>query len=219
MSKNRNRKIKFNRTKSSRQNRASRKVLREIRRQSKAPGRRKIKFRRETGKPKAFRAPRTAKELFALPRYIQEQWNRAVQIPNEMRSKKLSFEQASRKHGITRKVALRLAGSAFTKNRAGKIEAKRSDQLLRVLLIPASKGGLREIVVRGPREASKAAEYSSALDTFLSRGDPSALRKLRFKSLVDASGKRVRLLTKLDELTRLASAGVLRFDSLYGGTT
>ena len=180
-----------------------------------SPAKRKIKIRRTR---KRFLAPRTAKELFALPRPIQEQLNRAVQVPNEMRSNALSFQQASQKHGISPKVVLRLAGSAFTKNRAGRIVVKRSDRLLRVILIPGSKG-LREIVVRGPREASKAAEYSSALHTYLSRGDASALQKLKFKTLIDERGKRVRLLTNLDELTRQASAGVLRFDSLYGRTT
>ena len=179
-----------------------------------SPAKRKIKIRRTR---KRFLAPRTAKELFALPRPIQEQLNRAVQVPNEMRSNALSFQQASQKHGISPKVVLRLAGSAFTKNRAGRIVVKRSDRLLRVILIPGSKG-LREIVVRGPREASKAAEYSSALHTYLSRGDASALQKLKFKSLIDERGKRVRLLTKLDELTRQASAGEFHFDSLYGRT-
>jgi hypothetical protein len=186
-----------------------------VKKQRKRSGKRK---KASPLKRKSFRAPRTSKELFALPRPIQEQLNRAVQVPNEMRSNDLSFQQASRKHGITPNLAFRLAGSAFTKNRAGKIAVKRTDRLLRVLLIPGPKG-LREIVVRGPREASKAAEYSSALDIYLSRGDASALKRLKYKTLLDERGKRVRLLTNLDELTQQASAGVLRFDSLYGRTT
>ena len=188
-------------------------MKRKIKLRSRA--KRKIKIRRTR---KRFLARRTAKELFALPRLIQEQLNRAVQVPNEMRSNGLSFQQASRKHGISPKVVLRSAGSAFKKNRAGRMVVKRTDRLLRVILIPGSKG-LREIVVRGPREASKAAKYSSALDIYLSRGDASALKKLKYKTLIDERGKRVRLLTNLDELTRQASAGEFRFDSLYGRTT
>jgi hypothetical protein len=181
------------------------KQLKRSRKQKKAP----------QLKRKSFRAPRTSKELFALPRQIQEQWNRAVQVPSEMRAHGLSLAQASKQFGVSAKTVLRLAGAAFRKTRKGKVEVKRSDRLLRVLLIPTTKG-LREIAVRDSREASIVGRYWSAVEKYLSRGDASALLKLSRKSVVDERGRRVRLLTKLDELTRQASAGVLRFESMYG---
>ena len=109
---------------------------------------------------------------------------------------------------------LRLAGSAFTKKQR-RYRIRPFDRLLRVLVIPSRKG-LREIATRDSREASLIGEYWSAVEKYLMRGDASALRKLRRKSVIDSSGKRVRLLTNLEELKRQASAGVLHFESLYG---
>jgi hypothetical protein len=163
----------------------------------------------------SFRAPRTAKELFARPRKFQEKWNRVVQVPSEMRSKGLTLRQASRQFGVTSNVVLRLAGSAFRKNKNGKYMAKTKDHLLRILLLPSNKG-LREVPIRDSRQASLIGEYWSAVEKFLVRGDASFLRKLRRRSVKDASGKRVRLLMNLEELNRQGSAGVLRFESIYG---
>jgi len=86
---------------------------------------------------------------------------------------------------------------------------------LRVIVIPSRKG-LREIATRDSREASLIGEYWSAVEKFLVRGDASALKKLRRMSVMDASGKRVRLLTNLEELKLQGSLGVLRFESMYG---
>jgi len=173
--------------------------------------------RKTTVRPtrKAFRAPRTAKELFALPRQVQERWNRAVQVPSEMRATGASLQHAAKQLGVSPKTVLRLAGGAFRKKRRGRVEVKRTDRLLRVLLIPSTKG-LREVVVRSSREASRIGAYWSAVEKYLVRGDASALQKLKPKSVKNDKGKRVRLLTKLYELTRQASAGVLQFESLYG---
>jgi hypothetical protein len=85
---------------------------------------------------------------------------------------------------------------------------------LRVLVIPTPKG-LREIGTRDSRQASKAGKYSAAVQRYLQTGDDSALAQFRGKHIVDATGKRVQLLTDLDELDRLGSAGVLSFESLY----
>jgi hypothetical protein len=46
-------------------------------------------------------------------------------------------------------------------------------------------------------------------------GDDSALKDFKSKYIIDAQGKRIPLLTNLDELDRLGSAGVLSFESLY----
>lgn len=161
------------------------------------------------------RAPQKAEELFASSRRFQDQWRRIVQVPSEMRSKGLTLRQAAKHFGVSPETVIRLAGSVFRKNKNGRFEAKPSDRLLRVLLIPSTKG-LREVAVRDSREASLIGEYWSAVEKYLARGDASALKKLPRKNVTDAKGKRVRLLTDLDELKRQASAGVLHFESLYG---
>jgi hypothetical protein len=170
--------------------------------------------RTKTAKSKHWQPPRTAAQLFSMPRRFQDHWNRAVQVPSEMRSQGLTLRQASRQLGVSPKVVLRLVGKTFTKKR-GRYHVKPTDHLLRILLIPSRKG-LREIAVRDSREASLIGEYWSAVEKYLTRGDASALKKLRRKSVIDAAGRRVRLLTNLEELSRQGSAGVLRFESIYG---
>lgn len=158
--------------------------------------------------------PRTVDQDYAMPRRLREQWDLVVQVPAEMRAHGSSLPQASRRFGVSPKTVLRLAGSAFTRKQR-RYQVKPTDRLLRVLVIPSRKG-LREIGTRDSREASLIGEYWSAVEKFLTPGDASALKKLRRKSVLDAGGKRVRLLTNLEELKRQASAGVLRFESLYG---
>jgi hypothetical protein len=161
------------------------------------------------------RAPRTAHELFKSSRVFQEQWNRIVQVPAEMRSTGASLRQAAKDVGVSPALVTRLAGSAFIKRPNGRYEVKANDRLLRVLLIPSNKG-LREVAVRDSREASLIGEYWSAVEKYLARGDASALQNLRRKRVINADAKGIRLLTNLEELKRQASAGVLRFESLYG---
>jgi hypothetical protein len=163
------------------------------------------------------REPQTVRELFAKPRKFQALWNRATQVPAEMRSKGISRGEASKRFGVSPDVVLDLIPSAFRKDRNGRYQVKPSDDLLRVLLIP-SRAGLREIVVKGSREASTVGEYWSAVEKFLKRRDPSPLRRLPRKTVMDANGESIRLLTNLDELERLGSAGVLHFESIYGRT-
>jgi hypothetical protein len=217
MAPKRNRTIKIKRSKTSRPKTPSRKSSSKLRSKKKVLGHRKIKILRKRNNPKAFRAPKNVKELFALPRSIQEQWNDVVQVPSQMRATGFSLEKASNQLGVTPATVLRLAGSAFTKNRRGKVKVKRVDHLLRVLLIPSTKG-LREVVVRSSREASKIGEYWNAVEKYLVKQDASSLQNLKSKSFINDQGKRVRLMTNLDELTRQASAGVLRFESIYGRT-
>jgi hypothetical protein len=163
-----------------------------------------------------MREPQTIKELFAKPRKFQALWNRVTQVPAEMRSKGISLKEASRMFSVSPDAVLDLIPSAFRKDRNGRYQVKPSDDLLRVLLIPSRKG-LREIVVKGSREASAVGAYWSAVEKFL-KGGPSPLRRLSQKTVTDADGESIRLLTNPDELVRLASAGVLHFESLYGRT-
>jgi hypothetical protein len=75
---------------------------------------------------------------------------------------------------------------------------------------------MREIAIRDSREATLLAKYWIAVHKFLETGDSSGLRRIRRKTVTDVDGKRNRLINDLIELERLASAGVLSFESLYG---
>ena len=131
-----------------------------------------------------------------------------------MRAEGLSLRQASREYGIDARTVVRLGGTALRKASNGRYKAKASDRLLRVMIIP-TREGTREVATRDSREASRIAEYSNAVQKYLQTGNDAALRKLRRKTVTDASGKRIRLITNLAELDRLGSAGVLSFESLY----
>ena len=163
------------------------------------------------------REPQTVKELFAKPRKFQALWNRVTQIPAEMRSKGVSLSEASTRFGVLPTTVLDLIPSAFRKDRNGRYEVKSTDDLLRILLVPSNKG-LREIVVRGSREASIVGIYWNAVETYLKRGDASALRRLSRTTVTDANDERIRLLTNSEELERQASTGAFRFESIYGRT-
>lgn len=162
-------------------------------------------------------APRTAKQYLAMSRQSQEIWDRVTQVPGLMRSQNLSLKRASKQVGLRSDLVARLARRAFRKRPNGRYIAKKVDHLLRPLVIPGDKG-LREIFVRDSNEASLIGEYWSALDRYLVRGDASRLQKFRKRRIRPAQGKSIFLLTDLDELARQASAGVLRFESLYGRT-
>jgi hypothetical protein len=91
---------------------------------------------------------------------------------------------------------------------------QRHDTKLRVMLVPATRG-LTEVRTRDSREATKIGRYWNDLRPFLETGDDSELLKYRDQFIVDADGKRVPLLTDLDELERLGSVGALSFESIY----
>jgi len=107
-----------------------------------------------------------------------------------------------------------LARPALRKLSNGRWAAKSHDHLLRVLVIPTRKG-LREIGVRDSRQATVVGKFWTAVERYRDTGDASGLREFLGKYIVDANGKRVRLLTNLRELDRLGSAGVLSFETLY----
>jgi len=148
-----------------------------------------------------------------MSREDQDRWNNVGQAVTEVRTG-ISLRQASRKFDLDPREVLQLARPALRKLRNGRWVAKDHDRLLRVLVIPKRKG-LSEIGVRDSRQASLLGRFWTAVDRYRDTGDGSALREFRGQHIVDASGKRVRLLTNLPELDRLGSAGVLSFESLY----
>jgi hypothetical protein len=175
--------------------------------------------RRKTRKPQPARTkskfvePRTLEDFFALPERDQEFWGNVGQMVTEMRAG-ASRRQAARKFDLDPQRLPQPARKALRKLRNGRWVARPYDRLLRVLIIP-SRTGLREIGLRDSRQASLLGQYWTAVERYRDTGDASALREFRGQHIVDARGKRTRLLTNLHELDRLGSAGVLSFESLY----
>jgi hypothetical protein len=137
-----------------------------------------------------------------------------TQVISKMRDG-MSMRQASRELGVSARIVTRYGRSALKKTKSGHYIPKPTDSLLRVLVRPSAKG-LAEVAVNRSAEATVLGKYWSAVEKFLVRGDASDLKRLRRKTVVDVTGKRVRLLFDLEELKRQASAGVLHFESIYG---
>jgi hypothetical protein len=78
-----------------------------------------------------------------------------------------------------------------------------------------SEDGLREVATRDSRQASNAGKQSAAVLRYLQTGNASRLGQFKGEYIIDAVGERVPLLTDLEELDELGSAGVLSFESLY----
>jgi hypothetical protein len=106
--------------------------------------------------------------------------------------------------------------SSLRKRKNRKYAAKPTDTRLRRLLIPTPKG-VREVAIRGFKEASRLGKYWAAVQKYLQTGDDSPLLRFKDRSFTDASGKRHLFPTDLKQLDRQASAGVLSFESIYAG--
>jgi hypothetical protein len=131
-----------------------------------------------------------------------------------MRAHGVSLAEAALDFDLDPRTVVRWSGSALKKNPSGRYAARKSDRLLRVLLIPTNYG-TRELATRDSQQASKVAEYWDAVQRYLQRGDDSALRNFRGVRIRAASGESIPLLTEPEELDRLGNAGVLSFESLY----
>jgi len=161
--------------------------------------------------------PQTVEEFFAMSKEDQDRWNNVGQAVTEMR-KDSGLRQASRKFGVDPRKVVQLGGPALRKLRNGRWVAKKHDRLLRVLVIPTRKG-LSEIAVRDSRQASLLGKFWTAVDRYRDTGDTSVRREFRGKYIIDANGKRIRLLTDLRALDSLGSAGVLSFESFYASAS
>lgn len=133
-----------------------------------------------------------------------------------MRTDRVSLRRACSEFEIDPKLVMRLGRSGIRKRSNGRYVAKKNDNLLRGLTI-LTADGTREIVVRDSRQASQLGSYWAAVQRYLQTGDDSALREFQGKKITDASRKRHPLITDLNQLNTLGSAGVLSFESLYAG--
>jgi hypothetical protein len=161
-------------------------------------------------------APRTPKQYFAMPRQFQELWDNVVQVPAKMRSG-LTLPEASRELGLDPHLVRRLAAPAFRKLRNGRLVAKPTDRLLRMLVVLSKKEGLIESFPRDSYQASLVGAHWSAVERFLSRGDYSRVTRFKRIRIIMSDGKRIQLMTDADELIKLGSAGKFGFESIYGG--
>jgi hypothetical protein len=143
----------------------------------------------------------------------QQLWDDIGQITTEIRLG-ASLNRASQKFSRDPRTVRRLGKTALHKLRNGRWAAKRTDRLLRVLQRLTPEGKV-EVALSDSRQAAVLGKYWNAVDRYRDTGDASALREFRGQHIVDASGKRVRLLTNLHELDRLGSAGLLSFETLY----
>lgn len=157
--------------------------------------------------------PRTLEEFLALSERDQDRWIRTAHAVSKMRSDHLSLQKASREFGLDPRTVVRRGGSALRK-RGRRYEPKRNDRLLRPLVIPTPQGNSL-IGVRDYRQAVLLADYWNAVQRYLETGDASALQRFQGKHVTDAVGRRIQLITDLDELNRLGNAGSLSFESLY----
>jgi hypothetical protein len=159
--------------------------------------------------------PKTARQYFSKSEEFQETWDSVGQVISKMRASKVSLRTAAKEFEIDPEIVIRLGKSALRKRSNGRYVPKKNDSLLRVLSV-LTPDGTKQIAIRDSRQASLIGKYWSAVQKYVQTGDSSGLKKLQKTKITDASRKRFPLITDLDELSRLGSAGVLSFESLYG---
>jgi hypothetical protein len=190
--------------------RAPRTAYKELRRNKRNRDfRRKFKSRRQ-------RVPTTARQYFSGSRKFQETWDSVAHVISKMRAECISLRRASKEFGIDPEMVLKFGRSALRKQKSGKYIAKKTDRLLRMMSILTPKGR-SQTSVRDSRQASMLGRYWAAVQRYLQTGDDSALHEFQGKKITDASRKRHPLITDLNQLNTLGSAGVLSFESLYAG--
>ena len=124
------------------------------------------------------------------------------------------LDQAAEVLGIPMATVQAVLGSAIKRDSRGRLAVSRTDTLFRLMVIPGPRG-LREVVPRDSRVASRLGSYAAAVQKYLARGDSSGLRPFRREVLLSADGRQIHLLLNLDALDRLGHAGALSFESIY----
>ena len=174
----------------------------------------KSKKRASQSQRKRPTAPKTADDFFAQPESARRTYSRALRTIAKMRTEGLSLKKAAKEAGVSPRSVTRWGGRALKKQANGRYAVTRHDSLLRVVQVPTSEGS-REVALRNSRHASILGQYWDAVDKYLRTGDASAIEKFKGKSINNAAGQDVPLITDLAELNRLGNAGVLSFESLY----
>jgi hypothetical protein len=149
-----------------------------------------------------------------MPQKLQDQWVATVNAVSKMRADDILLPQAARQFRLSPRTLKRLGAPGLRKGKNGRYVVKRSDKLFRPMLV-LTREGPREIGIRDSRTATLVAEHWNAAHRYLETGDKLVRRKFRGRSFVDASGKKVRLMTDLEELDLQGHAGELSFESVY----
>lgn len=165
-------------------------------------------------KQSSLRPPSTGRQYFRLTPKHQETWDSIGHVITRIRDR-VPLSKAAKEFGIAPDVVVALGRPALRK-RNGRYVATRNDHLLRMVNTLTVKG--KEVhATRDSRQASLVGGHWAAVQRYLQTGDDSALLKFKGVKVTDASGKRHGFLTNIEELNRLASAGVLSFESMYAG--
>jgi hypothetical protein len=165
------------------------------------------------------RTPRNADDFFRRPKTFQERWRLGLRAVSLMRNKKLSLREASIESEVDSRFLRRWMSPALRKSARGRYAAKPSDKLLRVLKLPSAEGpSLIEVATRDSREAALIGRYWRLVAKFLRTGDETVFARLRRKTVLDANGKRIRLLFDPEVLHLLGDAGHLDFEGIYAQT-
>jgi hypothetical protein len=146
----------------------------------------------------------------------KDTYNLVLKALSNMRTEKASLGKASQEAGVSPKTVKRWAGSRLEK-RNGRITAKPTDQWIRPMKIPTAEGP-REILVRGSRQASLLGSYWANVHEYLAKGGISRIAKFSGKSIKDATGAELPLITDPTVLRRLGNAGVIRFEQIYNAS-
>jgi hypothetical protein len=160
------------------------------------------------------RLPKTLAQFDKLPRRSQLAIENVAHTVTRMREG-YSLKSAATEYGVSPRTVVRLGGSALRKDASGRYMAKKSDNLLRVLLVQVHGNQPIEVAVRGSRAGSEVAKRAIAQREFVHTGDDTKLRKLSKTKILDASGREVPFLTDEEELARQGDLGALSFESIY----
>lgn len=167
-------------------------------------------------RPPKIKLPRTPDDFFAKPEQFQSDYEKSARVVSKMRAEGLPLREAAKGENINinPRTVPPLVGRALKRRSNGSYAVAKTDSLLRVLHALRPEG-MREVVVRGDREASKLSQYWIAVHEYIGTGNNSGLKKFKGRYLRDAKGEKITFITDETELKRFGYAGVLSFESLY----
>jgi hypothetical protein len=153
-------------------------------------------------------------QYLKLPSRQREAYTRAVETISLMRSRGLSLKSAALTVGTDARTVLRYARSALWQSARGTWRPRSTDNLLREMRYTTPDGRTETVLVRGSREAEKVARWQSAVLHFQRTGDDRYLRRLRYRTFVDAHGKRHRLPTDPAQIEQWSETGQIDIEEV-----
>src|SRR3954468_23310578 len=114
---------------------------------------RRIEQKSKIRKRRVSRGPQNAKEYYGKSKRFRDTWNRVTHVISRMRADHISLRSASKEFGLSPETVKRWGGPALQKRTNGEYAARKTDRLLRVLVIPTAIG-LQEVVVTDSHDAS-----------------------------------------------------------------